>query len=147
MKTKVIALLALVVAGSLVTGCGSSSSTSTASPSSGTASTSAASASSSAASSAAAPASSAGGGANPAAAAAAKRGCEAGVNNNPALDASKRSELSAACQNVADAAASGDKAKFKAAYTSYCAKLVSALPAAAQVSAKSACAQSANAIP
>jgi hypothetical protein len=150
MKIKVITLLVLVAVGSLVVaGCGSSSSSSsTSTPSSGaTSSTSAPSSSAAAASSTPAPSSSSGGGATSAAAAAAKQGCEAGVKNNPALDASKRSELSTACQNVADAAASGDKAKFKAAYTSFCTKLVGALPAAEQTAAKPACIQGANAIP
>lgn len=84
--------------------------------------------------------------ANTAAADAAKKGCEAGIKNNPALAPDKRDELSKECQKLADAAATGDKAKTKAAYESYCNKLSAALPPAAQESAKSACLQGANQI-
>ena len=51
------------------------------------------------------------------------------------------------CAKVGEAAASGDKEKFKAAYTSYCDKLSEALPEAARASAKDACQQGADAIP
>lgn len=84
--------------------------------------------------------------ANTAAADAAKKGCEAGIKNNPALAPDKRDELSKECQKLADAAATGDKAKVKTAYESYCSKLAAALPQAAQESAKSACLQGANQI-
>ena len=138
MRTKFVVLLVFVVAGSIaLTACGSSksssSSTSTPSSSSGGGSTSTASSSS-------------GGSTNSAAGQAAKQGCEAGIKNNAAIAADKRSALSADCQKVADAAASGDKAKFKAAYSSYCNNLAAALPSVAQAPAKSACEQSVNAI-
>jgi hypothetical protein len=87
------------------------------------------------------------GGINSAASATAKQACEAGINNNPALDPSKRSALSSDRQAVATAAASGNTATFKAAYTKYCGDLAAALPAAAQSAAKAACDQSASAIP
>ncbi len=90
---------------------------------------------------------SSGGGGNSAAAKAAKDGCEAGIKNNAAIDASKQEELSQECQKVADAAASGDQGEFKKAYTSYCNKLAEALPEAARDAAKSACQQGADAIP
>ena len=82
--------------------------------------------------------------ANKAAADAARRGCEAGIKNNPALAADKRAELSKECQKLADAAATGDRAKIKAAYTSYCNKLAAALPAQAQAPAKASCLQGAD---
>jgi hypothetical protein len=87
------------------------------------------------------------GGGNAAAAKAAKDGCEAGIKNNAAIDASKQDELSKECQKVADAAASGDQGEFKKAYTSYCNKLAEALPEAARTAAKDACQQGADAIP
>ena len=89
---------------------------------------------------------SSGGGGNEAAAKAAKDGCEAGIKNNAAIDASKQEELSKECAKVADAAASGDKAEFKKAYTSYCNKLSEALPEAARAAAKDACQQGADAL-
>jgi hypothetical protein len=139
----VVAILA--VGGALVAGCGSSSSPSTAAPSTPATSTPATSTPSSSGSSTS-PSSSSGSGANSAVAAAAKQGCDSAVSNNPALDASKRSALEADCQNVAEAAASGDKTKLKAAYGSFCNDLVGALPSAAQGPAKAACQQAANAI-
>ena len=84
--------------------------------------------------------------ANKAAADAARRGCEAGIKNNPALAPDKRSELSKECQKLAEAAATGDRAKIKAAYSSYCTKLAAALPAQAQAPAKASCLQGANSI-
>ena len=87
------------------------------------------------------------GGGNTAAADAAREGCEAGIKNNAAIDASKQEELSKECEKVADAAASGDQGEFKKAYTSYCNKLAEALPEAARAAAKDACAQGADAIP
>ena len=81
------------------------------------------------------------------AAKAAKEGCEAGIKNNAALDASKRDDLSKECQKVADAAATGDSSKYKAAYSDYCNKLADALPAQAREAAKNACQQSVDAIP
>ena len=147
MRTKVIVLLLLVVAGSVVVaGCGSSSSSSTAASGTSSASTPATSTPSSSGSSTSS-SSSGGSSTNSAAAAAAKQGCETAVNNNPALAPSKRSALSADCQKVADAAATGDKAKFKAAYGTFCNDLAGALPSAAQAPAKAACQQSAAAIP
>ena len=86
------------------------------------------------------------GGGNEAAAKAAKDGCEAGIKNNAAIDASKQEELSKECEKVAEAAASGDKAEFKKAYTSYCNKLSEALPEAARAAAKDACQQGADAL-
>ena len=80
------------------------------------------------------------------AAKAAKEGCEAGIKNNAALDASKRDELSTECQKVADAAATGDKEKYKAAYGDFCNKLADALPAQARDAARSACQQSVDSI-
>ena len=87
-----------------------------------------------------------GGGTDSAAAKAAKDGCEAGIKNNAALDASKQDELSKECEKVADAAATGDTDKYKAAYGKFCNKLADALPAAARDAAKSACQQSVDAI-
>lgn len=140
MRARLIISLMLVAVGmGVVVGCGSSksssSSTSTPNSSSGGASTSTSSSSSG------------GGSTNSPAAAAAKQGCEAGINNNAAIDPSKRSGLSADCQKVADAAATGDKTKYKNAYLTFCNDLSAALPAAAQSAAKAACQQSANAIP
>jgi hypothetical protein len=86
------------------------------------------------------------GGGNSDAAKAAREGCEAGITNNAALDASKQKELTKECEKVADAAASGDKAKFKEAYGSYCDKLSEALPEQARAQAKQACQQSQDAI-
>jgi hypothetical protein len=63
------------------------------------------------------------------------------------IAASKQGQLSTDCGKVADAAASGDKAKYKTAYLMYCNDLASALPTAAQAATKAACQQSANAIP
>jgi hypothetical protein len=139
MRTKVVVLLLLVVVGSVaVTACGSSKSNSTSTPSS----------SSGGSSSTSTPSSSSGGGStNSAAAQAAKQGCEAGIKNNPALAADKRSGLSVDCQKVADAAATGDKTKYKAAYGTFCNDLAAALPSVAQGPAKAACQQGANAIP
>jgi hypothetical protein len=139
----VVAILA--VGGALVAGCGSSNSSSSTAASS-TSSASPPATSTAAASTSTSSSSSGGGGANSAVAAAAKQGCDSAVSNNPALDSSKRSQLSADCQKVADAAATGDKSKFKAAYGSFCNDLASAVPAAAQAAAKSACQQAANAI-
>ena len=90
---------------------------------------------------------SSGGGGNAAAGEAAREGCEAGIKNNAAIEASKQDELSKECEKVADAAASGDQAKFKKAYSSYCNKLAEALPEQAREAAKSACQQGAEAIP
>lgn len=90
--------------------------------------------------------SAAGGSNNEAAAKAAKDGCEAGIKNNAAIDASKQEELSKECQKVADAAASGDKEEFSKAYGSYCNKLAEALPEAARAAAKDACQQGADAL-
>ena len=87
------------------------------------------------------------GGGNTAAADAAREGCEAGIKNNAAIDASKQDELSKECEKVADAAASGDQGEFKKAYSSYCNKLAEALPEAARTAAKDACQQGADAIP
>jgi hypothetical protein len=87
------------------------------------------------------------GGGNASAGEAAREGCEAGIKNNAAIDASKQDELSKECEKVADAAASGDQAEFKKAYTSYCNKLAEALPEQAREAAKSACAQGAESIP
>ena len=89
---------------------------------------------------------SSGGSNNEAAAKAAKDGCEAGIKNNAAIDASKQEELSKECQKVADAAASGDKDEFAKAYGSYCNKLAEALPEAARAAAKDACQQGADAL-
>jgi hypothetical protein len=143
MRTRLIVVLMVIVAGGVVVaGCGSSSSSSsksTPAPSSGSAGGSTSTSSSSSGSS--------GGSTNSPAAQAAKQGCEAAINNNPTIDSSKRAELSTECQKVADAAASGDKAKYKTAYLSFCTKLAAALPAQAQAPAKSACEQSANSIP
>ena len=145
MVSRLTSLVAVaVVGGVLIAGCGSSSSSSS-TPS--TSSAAAASPTSSTSSSTAASTSTSGGSTNSPAAAAAKQGCEAGIKSNPALDPSKRGELSTECQKVADAAASGDKAKYKAAYLSFCTKLVGALPSAAQSAGKAACDQGANAIP
>jgi hypothetical protein len=143
----VVAILA--VGGALVAGCGSSSNSSSSTAASSPAASSTSSASTPATStpsSSSSSSSSGGGGTNSAVAAAAKQGCDAAVSNNPALDPSKRSALSADCQKVADAAASGDKTKLKAAYGSFCNDLVGALPSAAQAVAKPACEQAANSI-
>jgi len=86
------------------------------------------------------------GGGNDAAAKAAQEGCEAGIKGNAAIDASKQEELSKECEKVGEAAASGDKAQFKEAYTNYCNKLAEALPAEAQQAAKDGCLQGANAL-
>ena len=85
-------------------------------------------------------------GGNEEAAKAAREGCEAGIKGNPAIDAGKQEELSAECEKVADAAASGDKEEFKKAYTDYCNKLAEALPEQARAPAKDACLQGANAM-
>lgn len=163
MRTKVIALLVLVVAcGAVLTGCGSSNkktssnstpaATTAASSTSTPAATTAASSSSTPAATTAASSSStpsattSAGSTNSPAAAAAKQACDTAASN-PELNPSKRSELSADCQKVADAAASGDQAKFKSAYLAFCGSLASALPSEAQAAAKSACDQGANAIP
>ena len=87
------------------------------------------------------------GGGNAAAADAAREGCEAGIKNNAALDASKQDELTKECEKVADAAASGDREEFKDAYLNYCNKLAEALPEQAREAAKNACSQGAEAIP
>jgi hypothetical protein len=78
---------------------------------------------------------------------AAREGCEAGIKNNPALDASKQDELSQECEKVAEAAASGDQDEYKAAYSSYCNKLAEAIPEAGRAAAKDACQQGADALP
>ena len=87
-----------------------------------------------------------GGSGNSKAAKAAREGCEAGITNNAALEASKQKELTKECEKVADAAATGDQAKFKKAYSSYCNKLAAALPEQARAQAKQTCQQSADAI-
>ena len=128
MRVRVVAVLALVVVGgAMVTGCGGSnkSTTGTSTSSSGSGGTST----------------------NSAAAQAAKSGCERGIKNNPAIAASKQGALTADCQKVADAAASGSLARYKAAFGTYCNDLASALPSAAQATAKAACEQGAKAIP
>jgi hypothetical protein len=135
-RLSVLCVVATVTA--LVAGCGGSSKkSSTSTPSSSSAATS----------STSTPSSSSGGtSTNSAAAQAAKQGCESAINSNAALAASKRSALSADCQKVADAAASGNKTKYKSAYLSFCNDLAGALPSAAQAATKSACQQTANAI-
>jgi ABC-type oligopeptide transport system substrate-binding subunit len=129
-RVKVIVVLALVVVGSvIVTGCGSSkkssSSSSTSTPSSGSGGTST----------------------NSTAAQAAKQACQQSIKSNPAIAASKQGGLSVDCQKVADAAASGDLAKYKAAYGTFCNDLAAALPSGAQAAGKAACEQGGSAIP
>jgi hypothetical protein len=77
----------------------------------------------------------------------AKQGCESGLGSNPAIPAAKRSSLVSFCGKLTDDVSAGSKAKLKADYESFCATLVSALPAAAQAAAKPACDQQDNAIP
>ena len=132
MRVRVLVVLVLVVVGSVTaTGCGSSNKSSNTSTSSTSTSSS----------------SSGGTSTNSAAAQAAKQGCERGIQNNPAIAASKRSALSADCQKVAAAAATGDLAKYKSAYGTFCNDLAGALPSVARAVAKSACQQGAKAIP
>lgn len=139
MKKTGMLILVLLLCGFVAAGCGSdkkkdSSTTAASAPAGGTATSGGGSTGSSGAAT------------DSAAAAAAKQGCEAGIKNNPALDASKRAELSKECQKLADAAGSGDKARYKKEYGVFCGKLADALPAQARGPAKAACDQAVNAI-